>query len=698
MLIPRVLFMKKLFFTICFVAFFSFSHIAKAAVSTFDEAMAESQEPKPIVSTLPDGLPDPNDVEQVRAFFKKRFETAVISNAADLGDLNKSNSMDVQHSAEYIETLKDQKKSVFEKIYDHLVGHLDEKEAKFSPDTIFYEQIKPTETQKGQAAPNISIVQVKLPNGTEVIAPAREHIPYLLASYQILPTGTIDVEEDVVVIANGKKLQNGLVKSMQKFTTSRSGVKKKLEITLVSVTLNGKEIDYKLQEIGNNVLFVPKEKYALESGIHTYHFHYLLDRKLWYYDTFTEFYTDVAASYNNLVIGSANAIVSVPDGRTFLSQVVLAGAPGQLSVDRTVTAQLSPNALGFASVSPLNSNEGMHILVSLDKNIFTVPNLSKRFVWFVTDYGDIMFALFGLLVIFTSYYLSWKWIKENKSRMNVRFRQTAPLNRYILNGTYDKRSFVSALLELAHYKTIDIKKDAQGYWLIKKTDVLKNLPKGLRTLMKILFSKTETSVEISDKTKLKFERAFNTHKSYIQTYLRLLALRMNISYLIFSLAMLFLTFYAISYIALNPLETMMILTFSSLTLAFYLWILHYPIANKWLRYILKTIAVLFVIFTILIISVYIHLLAALFLGLAIEVIIEYSLRFSAKTGLIKAKTRDITNTYQYLKSNAQTIALRPEFDIQQANIFAFDLAALYTPYAKSAANKLDLANELMDVL
>lgn len=691
--------MKKLFFTICFTAFCFLVYQAKAAVSTFDEALAEHQEPKPLVSTTPDGLPDPNDVEQVRAFFKKRFETAVISNASDLGDLNKSNAMDVQHSAEYIENLKEQKKSVFEKIYDHLVGHLDEKEAKFAPDTVFYEQIKPTEDQKGQAAPNVSVVQVKLPNGTEIISPAREHIPYLLASYQILPTGTIDVEEDVVVIANGKKLKNGLVKSMPKFTTSRSGVKKKLELNLISVTLNGHEIDYKLQEIGNNVLFVPKEKYALESGIHTYHFHYLLDRKLWYYDTFTEFYTDIANNYGNLVIGSANAIVSVPDGRTFLSQLTLTGKPGDLSAERTVTAQLSPNALGFASVTPLSSGEGMHILVSLDKNIFTTPNLSKRFIWFITDYGDIVFALFGLLVIFVSYYFSWKWLKSNKSHLNVRFRQTASMNRYILNNTYDKRSFVSALLELAQYKTIDIKKDNQGYCLIKKTDLLKNLPKGLKILMKILFSKTETSVEISDKTKLKFERAFNTHKSYIQTYLRLLALRMNISYLVFSLAMLFLTFYAISYIALNPLETMMILTFSSLTLAFYLWILRYPLANKWLRYGVRAVAALFVIFTVLITSIYIHLLAAVCLCIAIEVIIEYSLRFSAKTGLIKAKTRDITNTYQYLKSNAQNIALRPEFDLQQANIFAFELTDLYLPYAKqTSSNKLNIADELLRIL
>ena len=691
--------MKKLFFTIYFTTCFCILSQAKAAVSTFEEAVADNQEAKPLVSTLPDGLPNPNDVTEVREFFKKRFETAVISDAADLGDLNKSNAMDIQHSAEYIENLKEQKKSVFEKIYDHLVGHLDEKEAHFSPDTVFYEQIKPNEIQKGQAAPNVPVVQVKLPNGTEVIAPAREHIPYLLASYQILPTGTIDVEEDVVVIANGKRLKNGLTKSMQKFTTSRSGVKKKIEITLLSVSVNGKEIDYKLQEIGNNVNFVPKEKYQLESGIYTYHFHYLLDRKLWYYDTFTEFYIDLANSYNNLVIGSANAIISVPDGRTFLSQLALAGGVGNLSATRTVIAQLSSNALGFASIDPLRSNEGMHILVSLDKNIFTTPNLSKRFVWFVTDYGDIMFAFLGLLIIFTSYYFSWKWIKENKSRLNVRFRQTAPLNRYILNGSYDKRSFISALLELIHYKTIDIKKEGATYYIIKQTDALKNLPKGLKMLMKTLFSKIDTSLDISAKNQLKLDRAFNSHKSYIQTYLKLLAFRMNIYYLAFSLAMLCLTFYAISYIALNPLETFMILTFSSLTIAFYLWILRYPFANKWLRYILRTISVLFVIFTILIISVYMHLLAALLLTATIDVMIEYSSRFSAKNGLIKTKTRDISNLYQYLKTNVQSIALRKEFQVQQANIFAFELEELYTPCAaQNDFFRLDVAKELMEVL
>ena len=83
----------------------------------------------------------------------------------------------------------------------------------------------------------------------------------------------------------------------------------------------------------------------------------------------------------------------------------------------------------------------------------------------------------------------------------------------------------------------------------------------------------------------------------------------------------------------------------------------------------------------------------------IEVMIEYSLRFSAKNGLIKTKTRDISNLYQYLKTNVQGISLRKEFEMQQANIFAFELEEQYKPHAaQNNFYRLDVANELMNAL
>lgn len=690
--------MKKLFLAICFILCLSFSHNLSAAVSNIEDAARQSAEPKPLAQLTPDGLPDPNNLEEVRAFFKKRFQTAIVSDASDLGDLNKANSMDIQHSAEYIKQMQEQKKSAFEKIYDQMLERLNAPQAEFSPDTVFYEQLN-TPSPSHNENIDVSVVRVRLPNGNVVLAPAREHIPYLLSSFNILPTGLIEVEEDVVVVANGEKLKNGLIKTMPKYTNSRGNVKKKIDVDLLSVTLNGKEIGYKLQEVGNTILFTPKEKYELEPGVYTYRFKYLLDRKLWYYDQFTEFYVDIANSYPNLVIASANAIVSIPDGRNFMSQLAMSGAPDNLIANRAVIVHLRKNALGFASLIPLASNEGMHILVSLDKAIFNTPGLGQRFVWLVTDYGDILFTLLGFGVIFVSYFLSWKYIQENKSRLNVRFKQTAPLSRYILKSTYDKRSFVSALLDLVRYKVLDIKKEGKTYTLIKKTDSLKKLPIGLKTIMNVLFGKSETSVDLSSKNKLKIERALKKHESYVRRYFKFLTMRLNMWYLLFSISMLVLTLVAVSYIAINPLETMLILISAVITLAFYLWILRYNFAKKWVQISVKVLAGMFIVLTILLLSVYIHFISALFIAMTVYVILEYSTRFSAKNGLIKTKEQEFESLYKYLRTNASSIGKSKEFEVEQANIFAFELEEKYEQNPKNQkVYKLDLANELLKVL
>jgi len=690
--------MKKLFFAIYFTAFVLLPAKGHVAVSNIEEAAESVNTPRELAPVTSDNLPDPNNIEEVRAFFKKRFQTAIVSDASDLGDLNKSNSMDIQHSAEYIQNMKEQKKSAFEKIYDQTLARLNKPQAEFSADTIFYERQKVPEKMLKEDM-NISVVRVRLPNGMTVLAPAREHIPYLLSSFHILPTGSVEVEEEVVVVANGEQLKNGLVKTMPKYTTSRSNVKKKLEVELLSVEINNKEVPYTLQEIGNNILFSPKEKYILEPGVYTYRFKYLLDRKLWYYDDFTEFYMDISGSYPTLVVTSANAIVSVPDGRNFMSQISMAGPINDLKTRRTIAVHLSQNALGFASLVPLGVGEGMHILVSLDRAIFNKPSIGKRFVWFISDEGDILFALLGFIVIFGAYFLSWRLIKQNKSLLSVHFKQTAALNRYILNGVYDKRSYISAFLDLIRYNVVDIKRENQTLTLIKKTDSLKHLPTGLKILMNTLFGKTDSSLDVNAKNKLKFERAFSKHEAYIKNAFKFLTLKLNVGYLFFSVAMLVLTLISISYIAINPLETMMILTASMLTFAFYLWILRRSFAIKWWSWVAKITAVMFVVLNVLLLSVYIHFLAALLLGSIVYVILEYSGRFSSQNGLIKGKSQQLEKLYQYLKTNALTIAISKEFELYQSNIFAFELENIYEENPKNKKiYKLTFAQDLFKTL
>ena len=691
--------MKKLFLTVCFIFAFAIYNQGFAAVTTIDEATIESRQPKPIDIQNVTGLPDANDVNAVRAFLKERFQSASVSDASDLGDLNKSNAIDLQHSAEYLESLQESKKSTFEKIYDQLMGHLDEPQTFFSPDTVFYEMVKETSNGNTKDVPNIAVVSVRLPNGKVVLAPAREHIAYLLASYHILPTGSVEVEEDITLVANAQTLQNGLVKKLKKWTTSREGVKKKLDITLLSVTLNGQELDYKLTEIGNDIVISPRQAHVLAPGVYNYRLRYLLDRKLWYYKDFTEFHANVTSGFENLVITSANAIVSVPDGKTFISQTAMTGFKKNLSSKNVAVALLDKNALGFATYNPLHAGESMHILVGLDNSVFITPSFGRRFFWFITDYGDIFFALLGLLAVFLSYFMSWNGIQKNKTKPVFKLKQSAPLNRCILENAYDKRSFASALLELYRKKIIDIKKEGQSLLLIKRTDNLKNLSNGLKKVVRLLFGKNDSVLEMSQKNALKFSRAQKYHAKKTKRTVQFLRWRLGLSYLFFGALMFLITLFAIAYIAINPLEVMLILLIGSLTGAFYLWVMEHSFSNKYVKYVAKSISALFVVSTILFLSIYIHFLSALFLSATLWLIIKYAALFANKGGLIQTKINALENLKKYLKTNAADISQSVEFDIQQANIFALNLEDLYPSNPKIAQRyRLDLAKEMLNIL
>ncbi len=693
--------MNKLFLAICFNIVLGLTFSAEARIVEINQ-IDQLPEQKPIELTPPDNLPDPADTQSVIEFFRKRFQTASVTKAEDAEDLNKPDSMDIQHSAEYIKQMKEESKSTFEKIYDQAMGRISDpsREDVLSGETVFYEQVK-TANKEAESfkAPNIPVVDVILPGGHKILAPAREHIPYILASFNILPTGLIQVQEDITVVANGQKLKNGLTKILPKFSTSRAGVRKKLDIDLLSVEINGKKIPYILEEIGDKIYIKPQNAYILSPGVYTYTFKYLLDRKLWYYDDFTEFYWDVSGSYWNLVISSANAIVSVPEGRHFISQNSFVGFPKRLSTSRALVASLDENALGFASTTPLLPGEGMHLLVSLDENVFVQPGLSRRFVWFVTDYGDVLFSLAGLAAILISYMLSWKYIRQNRSKMKVTFKRTAAALRCLRQGSFDKKAFVAALLDLCRQDIIDIQSHDNDVLIIKKTDNLNRLTRGEKKAVNQLFSGKDSVISAVPANLLKFNRAATALEKQTKLSLKLLSLQLNITYLFFSIGMLILVEIAIAMLGINPLQTAMVLFSTTLMIAFYIWMMKRPFRSKLTGYIVKSVAAVLIVLAILLMSIYIKLISALLLAAMVYVIFEYSELFSRRNGLLKQKIKESDDLCHYLKTNAGNIAKTQEFVIQQPNIFACDLQSFYPQNEYNHANyRLEEAQHLLDKL
>ena len=696
--------MKKLFLAVCFNILLLAQNTAHARIVEVNQI---SQTPSPEYvsqSTQVEGMPNPQNTEEVIDFFKNRFENAATSHISDIGDLSKSDAMSVQHSAEYIAQMQEQNKSTFEKIYDQAMKRIsgsENEDASVTSPTTFYE-LAPEKQQaavKELSQPNIPVVNVTLPTGRNILAPAKEHIPYILASFNILPSGLIQVREDITVVANGQKLKHGLIKVLPKFSKSRAGVEKKLDIQLMNVSVNGKQVPYVLEEIGNNIYIKPQQEYSLQPGVYNYTFNYLVDRKLWYYDDFTEFYWDVAGSYLNLVVTSANAIVSIPDGKNFLSQNVIIGYPKRLSFNRAVVAALDTNALGFASTTPLLPAEGMYLLVSLDKNVFMEPGASRRFVWFVTDYGDILFAFAGLAAVLISYILSWKYLQRNKLKLKTSFKQTAPISRFLLTGKFDKTAFVASLLDMYKKNIIDIQKQDGSILLIKKTDDMSTLSRAEKNVINNLFLGKESVITANDANMLKFNRAENIMEKSAKLTLKMLSLQLNIGYLLFSIGMLILTEIAIAYLGINPLQTGLILFSSTLTIAFYIWVLNKKYKSKITGYALKTFAAIFIVLAVLFMSIYIKLISSLVLAGIVYVIFEYSELFMKRSSTSKNKTKEIDELRKYLESNVPAITYGHEFINQQANIFALDLCGLYPKNEQNGrVYKLDIALELVRIL
>lgn len=128
-------------------------------------------------------------------------------------------------------------------------------------------------------------------------------------------------------------------------------------------------------------MIVPEEEYTLEPGVYTYNFQYLVDRQLWQYNDFNEFYWDATGSRWNLIIGKAMVSIRLPGSSKPLSSLVFLGYPDELTSAGTMMSE-HENVLGFAALVPLYIGEGMHVIVALPKTDFVPADRNRRLTWF----------------------------------------------------------------------------------------------------------------------------------------------------------------------------------------------------------------------------------------------------------------------------------------------------------------------------
>ena len=623
-------------------------------------------------------IPNINDKKAIQKYLEKRIKITTVANIGENEVSSPSTTSIV--NLEELKKKQEQTLSAYDKIYQDSMRRAKDMNSTLNEDIElqgrFYRPIERPQNSE-EFVPDFPYVMVKLSDEREIMAPAEEHIAYMLSTLSISPTGLVDITEDFIFVSNNESFPQGFFRILPKYNCSSQNECRRIDLSLKSVTINGKEYPYKITEIGKNLYIEPKEPINIPSGIHTYRFNYLADRLIWSNEDFDEMYWGVTAQTLINVVGSANAVVVLPTGETFMGHNAIVSTQKGFDQTRATITNLNQSSIGIADTEALAQGDDIHIFITLEKGTLAAPDFNKKFSWFIHDHGMNLFAILALLAIFISYKISATQIRRNQDKTQVKLKKTPAIYRILNSNIYDTRSFGAELLNLYAKNVVLIENKNDTAVLIKKTDDLKKLSKTEQKLMKILFPTTETSLPASTESKLKLLRAYKyLHLNSSKTF-NLYKLRLNALYLLFSLSMLILGMIGSSAISVNPPHTFMVI-FSCSTIFLPLIILfNHHFKNKYLDLLLKLVSIFLILITGAWLNIYTSKIYAVIIILTIVLIISYYKQFSRRSGLLRNKIKETEEYKTYLTKNTAIESSKKDFKTKLPYIFAFNLEDKY---------------------
>ncbi len=706
----KKIFLTCSFLTLCGLIYSSYAEVIPlAGLPDYEAQQAKNRSTPKNPLELPPGMPDPNDEEAVRSFFKKRFEEAARTEISDDIDWSKPSSSSVVPPPEYYEQQKEAKKSTFEKIYEETLRAIHKND---SPTATDEQSAQPDETEQAaaksatrffvkapidqpQAQPEekIPTVSVTLPGGRKILAPALEHIPYFLSYIDIQSNGYIKVEDTITIVANGKKFAYGLNRIFPKYSYYQGKRGHRSEIILESVTVNNTKVPYITEEAGANILLKPKYNQPLEPGVYTYKFKYLISNKLQQTDNLIFMDWNLTGYPINAFITSANAIVTLPSGHAFKDAQVIIGRGNNVSNQRTNRFNLDKNVVAFSNNTPMLNGEEMNIIAVMNKSTF-IKDYDKNLTTFLSDWGNILYAALGFITIFVSFLFSLKSLKKDQGRKySPSFNGS--LMRSILIGKFDRLAYVSQILDLYRKNALDMICENNRLYLVAKNIKNKKLSNMEKKALKYLFSGKNTQVEINVKNNLKFKKSRNIFEKNVNKQIKKFRLMQNINYTLFSIAMLLVTEFFIAQINTNLAQSLTIMVSCSLLFAFYIWVLRHKFKILLIGLLFKLFAFAAIALIWLFCSVYTGGITAALIIAMIVVIFEFSRIFNEHNNFTNDAKIAIGNFREYLIARADAINLSRDFINQQSNVFALGISEYY-PCNVSNKNyyRLDIAESI----
>ena len=317
---------------------------------------------------------------------------------------------------------------------------------------------------------------------------AREVIENFSSEVLIQPDGTLEVTEEITVIAEGRDIRRGIYRDFPTRYREESGLFRTVGFDVVEIKRNGKAEPWFTEQLPGGVrIYIGNKEAWIATGRHTYTIRYETTRQIGFFDDYDELYWNVTGNFWRFPIQDASARIVLPEGTNVRETAAYTGPVGSTAFDAVIDVP-GPRTAVFRATRRLEPGEGLTVAVSWQKGI--VPESSGGSFRAILDNLGLGVLGAGALALLTYFQTMWRRVGRDPEKGVIfpRFHPPKGLSPAVVSYIYFRgfsvrtkrvpRAFVAALVSLAT-KGILRFEDADGtIGVVREGDLPPTAPPG----------------------------------------------------------------------------------------------------------------------------------------------------------------------------------------------------------------------------
>jgi uncharacterized membrane protein YgcG len=329
---------------------------------------------------------------------------------------------------------------------------------------------------------------------------AQERILSYDSDIRIQGDGSLDVHERIKVRAEGNNIRRGIYRDFPTRYKDRYGNSVVVDVQVIGVLRDGNVEPWFTEKQSNGLrINTGNDDFLPIPAEYTYTLHYRTTRQLGFFADHDELYWNAIGTGWDFAIESASVDVRLPRTVPIDSMAAEGYTGAQGSKGQDYVASLPEPGHGHWQLTrPLAPHEGMTVVLSFPKGIFTPPTRAQRAGWLLKDNRGVLVALAGFLLMLVFCVRRWHAIGRDPLPGVVIARYDPPPGytpaalRFIRRMGHDNRCFSADVLALAVAGFLRIQRDKgllKDEWTLVRTrsEGTAGLPESQRVLFGKLF-------------------------------------------------------------------------------------------------------------------------------------------------------------------------------------------------------------------